>query len=108
MRTKVFPILELHYFDALMLAILVMDDGSFTLSGFCIHTKGFTFSDVYRLARVLHYNFGLTCTVQSHKGMPVLYITAKSMPLFISVVKPYMHPRFYYKLGIGTFKDSIT
>lgn len=97
-RTKVFPILELHYFDALMLAILVMGNRSFTLSGSYIHTKGFTFSDVYRLARVLHYNFGLICIVQSHKGMPVLYITAKSMPLFISVVKPYMHPRFIISL----------
>ena len=107
-RIKVFPVLELHYFDALMLAVLVMDDGSFTPSGFYIHTKGFTFIDVYRLAGVLHYNFGLVCTVQSHEGMPVLYITAKSMPSFISIVKPHMHPRFYYKLGIGTFKDSIS
>ena len=97
----------LHYFDALVLATLFMDDGSFAVSGFYIHTKGFTFFDVYRLAGLLHYNFGLVCTVQDHEGRPVIYVTAESVSLFISIVKPHIHPRFYYKLGQGTFQDSI-
>ena len=77
-----------------------MDDGAFARSGFYIHTKGFTFSDVYKLAAILHYNFGLVCTVQDHSGMPVIYITAASMPLFISIVKPHFYPGFLYKLGL--------
>ncbi|KAF8204409.1 hypothetical protein K438DRAFT_1580080, partial [Mycena galopus ATCC 62051] len=39
-------------------------------SGFYFHTKGFTFSDVYLLAGMLHYNFGLHCTVQNHSLSP--------------------------------------
>lgn len=77
-----------------------MDDGAFAVSGFYFHTKGFTFKDVYTLAAILHYNFGLVCTVQNHKGMPVLYITAQSMPRFLDLVKPHFLPGFMYKLGL--------
>ena len=79
-----------------------MDDGAFTPSGFYLHTKGFTYPDVYRLAAILHYNFGLICTVQSHSGMPVIYVTAQSMPLFISIVKPHFYSGFFYKLGLNS------
>lgn len=77
-----------------------MDDGASTtcLSGFYLHTKGFKFKDVYSLVGMLHYKFGLVCTVQNHKGMPVIYITSKSMPLFISLVSPHFHPSMMYKL----------
>jgi len=79
-----------------------MDDGAYTPSGFYLHTKGFTFNDVYKLAGMLHYQFGLVVTVQSHQNRPVIYITAYSMPLFRALVQPYFHPFFYYKLGIKT------
>lgn len=59
-----------------------------------------SFLDVYKLAGILHYNFGLECTVQNHSGKPVIYVTAKSMPLFISIVKPHFYPGFLYKLGL--------
>lgn len=77
-----------------------MDDGSFTKSGFYFHTENFSFLDVYKLAGIMHYNFGLVCTVQKHEGKPMLYVTAKSMPLFVSIVKPHFYPGFLYKLGL--------
>ena len=79
-----------------------MDDGRLAQSGFYFHTKDFTFPDVYKLAGLLHYNFGLVCTVHNHSGMPVIFITARSMPLFISIVKPHFYPGFYYQLGLGS------
>ena len=77
-----------------------MDDGAATtkFSGFYLHTKGFNFKDAYSLEGMLHYQFDLICTVQNHKGMPVIYITSKSMPLFISLVSPHFHPSMMYKL----------
>jgi len=38
-----------------------MEDGSSATggSGLYLHTKGFTFEDVYKLAAPLHYMFGL-------------------------------------------------
>jgi len=76
----------LNYLDPIVLAYWAMDDGAATtkLSGFYLHTKGFTFDEVYLLAGMLHYQFGLVCTVQNHTGHPVLYITSQSMPLFIT------------------------
>jgi hypothetical protein len=76
-----------------------MDDGAFTSSGCYLHTKGFTFEDVYKLAGMLHYSFGLIVTVQRHENRPVIYIRAKSLPLFKSLVIPYMHHSMMYKFG---------
>jgi len=75
-----------------------MDDGAYTPSGFYLHTKSFTFEEAYILAGLLHYKFGLVCTVQSHDSQPVVYITAKSLPLFISLVKPHFHNQMLYKI----------
>jgi hypothetical protein len=56
-RTKIVPVFGLHHLDPLALAIWAMDDGAFAKPGFYFHTKGFTFLEVYKLARILHYNF---------------------------------------------------
>jgi hypothetical protein len=75
-----------------------MDDGGAAgNSGFYLHTKGFTFEEVYLLAGMLHYQFGLFCTVQSHDRKPVLYITAQSMPRFKELVLPHFHSSMMYK-----------
>lgn len=79
-----------------------MDDGAYAKSGFYLHTKGFTYSEVYLLIGMIHYNFGLHCTVQNHKGQPVIHITARSLSDFISIVKPHFHQDMYYKLIKGT------
>nr|YP_009445628.1 hypothetical protein [Tremella fuciformis]YP_010180095.1 hypothetical protein LI453_mgp17 [Auricularia auricula-judae]ATX61905.1 hypothetical protein [Tremella fuciformis]ATX61926.1 hypothetical protein [Tremella fuciformis]ATX61969.1 hypothetical protein [Tremella fuciformis]ATX62037.1 hypothetical protein [Tremella fuciformis]ATX62087.1 hypothetical protein [Tremella fuciformis] len=92
----------IRYLDPIALAFWAMDDGAATTSrsGFYLHTKGFTFDDVYLLVGMLHYLFGLVCTVQNHKGQPVIYITRKSLPAFISLVRPHFHPSMMYKLSV--------
>ncbi len=91
----------LTYIDAIALAYWAMDDGAKITkgTGFYLHTKGFTFAEVYLLVGMLHYNFGLVCTVQNHSKQPVIFITAASMPLFISLVKPHFHSTMMYKIS---------
>jgi LAGLIDADG DNA endonuclease family len=77
-----------------------MDDGANTTSsvGFYLHTKGFSFKDVYFLVGVLHYKFDIYTTVQNHDNRPVIYIKAKSKDKFITIIKPYFHESLLYKL----------
>lgn len=50
------------------LAFWFMDDGVYAILGLYLHTKGFNFNDVYKLAGILHYNFDLNVTVLSHEN----------------------------------------
>lgn len=78
-----------------------MDDGAVTSSGsgFYLHTEGFTYTDVYKLAGMLHYKFNSHCTVQTHGKKPLLYITAQSMGKFKKLVRPYFCESMLYKLN---------
>jgi hypothetical protein len=97
---KTIPLDLLAYLDSIALAYWAMDDGAATRSrsGFYLHTKGFTFEEAYLLAAMLHYQFDLVVTVQNHKNRPTIYITRKSMPIFVSLVKPHFHTSIMYKL----------
>jgi LAGLIDADG DNA endonuclease family len=75
-----------------------MDDGALTKSGFYLHTKGFTFLEVYKLVAMLHYKFSLICYVQDHEGRPVIYIKVVSMKQFYKIVTPHFHSSMMYKL----------
>jgi hypothetical protein len=77
-----------------------MGDGASAKSGCYLHTKNFTFEDVYKLAGMLHYCFKLKVTVQIHENRPVIYIRARYMLNFKSLIIPYIHPTMLYKLGI--------
>lgn len=67
-------------------------------SGFYLHTKGFSFSDVYYLVGLIYYKFDIVCTVQIHENRPVLYITSNSKDKFIKLIYPNFHERMFYKL----------
>lgn len=82
----------LYYLDPIAIAYWAMDDGTWEQYGFSLATQGFTFDDVYRLAGILHYLYGIHCSVQNRSGKPGLYIKAKSMNVFCSIVKPHFHP----------------
>lgn len=97
--TKIITPDILPYMDAICLAYWAMDDGTPSgRAGFYFHTKGFTFNECYLLAGMLHYQFGLICTVQNHTNQPVLYITARSMPTFRAIVTPHFHSTMMHKL----------
>jgi hypothetical protein len=75
-----------------------MDDGSWTPSGFYFNTEALTFKECYLLAALLHYRFGVFTTIQLQAGKPMIKITAKSMPLFRTIVTPHFHQSMLYKL----------
>lgn len=58
------------------------------------------------LSDILQSKFKLKTSLlkTSHKDQIVIYVKKESLPLFINIVKPYMCPSMYYKLGI---KNSI-
>lgn len=80
----------INYLTPRVLAFWFMDDGAFAQSGLYLHTEGFTYIDEYKLAGMLHYKFGLNVTVQSHENKPMIYIQAKSVVHFKSLVEKYM------------------
>nr|YP_010714076.1 hypothetical protein P2X57_mgp26 [Fuscoporia gilva]WDD39639.1 hypothetical protein [Fuscoporia gilva] len=98
---KVVPLNIEKYLTPLALAIWFMEDGSKLGSGVRIATNNFTLEEVQFLCDVLYKKYNLTATahVGGKNNSYVLYIHTKSVPLFSSLVKVYMHPSMYYKLG---------
>jgi hypothetical protein len=78
-----------------------MDDGSKINKTIRIATNSFLYEEINFLCTILNKKYDLKATVQSggkNKGY-ILYISTKSTGLFINIVKPYMIPSMYYKLG---------
>jgi hypothetical protein len=44
---------------------------------------------------------GIKATARQKGDNTIIYIPAENIPLVRELVKPYMHPCFYYKLGIN-------
>lgn len=79
-----------------------MDDGKKVGYGFGLCTHNFTFSEVYKLVGLLHYKFGLNCSVHLvDKSKPIIYIKSQSIPLFRSIVIPEFVDNIKYKLRSG-------
>jgi hypothetical protein len=105
---KVITLDILPYLNPISLAYWAMDDGAAgTRTGFYLHTNGFTFEESYLLAGMLHYQFGLVCTVQKRANQPTIYITAKSMGTFRSIVTPHFHTSMMYKITPPTILNVV-
>ena len=90
-----------EYLTPLALAIWFMDDGSKFNQTVKIATNSFKYEDILYLCMVLKSKFNIIATVQSggkNKGF-ILYVSTKSIAKFSTLVKPYMLPSMYYKLG---------
>ena len=100
--TKIVPFNIEEYLTPLALAIWFMDGGSKLKHGVRIANNNFTLNEVQFLCHILYKKYNLIATVHTGgkgKGY-VFYINNKSVPLFISLVKPYMIPSMYYKIGL--------
>lgn len=80
------------------LAHLIMGDGTVASRGLRICTDSFSIPDVVLLLNVLMIKYRLDCTLHLDRNKPRIYISAKSMKLLASIVKPYTVPSMYYKL----------
>jgi len=80
-----------------------MDDGCFIKNrGVKFCTNSFTLKEIKYLGSILQSKFGLDFTI--HKTGVLnqynLYLPKNNMKKLIDLVKPYMVPTMYYKLGI--------
>lgn len=101
-KTKIVPKNIEEYLTPLALAIWFMDDGSKLGKGAKIATNCFTYNEILFLSQVLNKKYNIKTSVISsgiNKGHN-LYISTLSMNVFIEIVKPFMLPSMYYKLGI--------
>lgn len=82
------------------MAHLIMGDGTAVSGGIRICTDSFTVQDVVKLGDVLTVRYGLTISLQNNRGNYRIFISRKSMPLLIPLIKPFMVKSMYYKLSI--------
>lgn len=83
----------------IVLAYWAMDDGSKSSHGFYINTHSFSKDEHLLIQKALKTKLGLECNIHRHKNQYKTYITAKSMPRFKTLVKPYFHFTIMYKLN---------
>lgn len=92
---------------ARVLAYWFMDDGTHkvTKAGTIVYglsTQGFNFSDQQLLVNALKKTFDLNVSIHKSGLYFKLYIKAESSQKFNSIIKPFVLPCFYYKLGRST------
>ena len=79
-----------------------MSDGSLEKEGLILCTDSFTLNDVCLLIGILHYKFGLDCTLRyTRNNQHRIYIKKNLCTLRIKLrdlVTPFTHPHFLYKL----------
>ena len=80
-----------------------MDDGCYIKNrGLKFSTNCFTLTEIKLLGSVLSDLYSVDFSI--HKTGVVnqynLYLPKKSLELLIPIVKPYIHPSMFYKLGI--------
>jgi ubiquinol-cytochrome c reductase cytochrome b subunit len=98
---KIIPLNIEEYLTPLALAIWFMDDGSSLGKGVRIATNCFTLEEVNFLCNVLKSKYNIIATPNKcgkDKGH-IIYIHVNSMKIFTNIVKPYLLPSLYYKLG---------
>lgn len=75
-----------------------MDDGGAHASGLTLHTNNFTIAEVNILIELLHTKYGIVANKWVKYGRPVIYVRSGSMDTLRTLVTPYMHSSFLYKL----------
>ena len=98
---KIVPLNIEEYLTPLALAIWFMDDGSSINRGAKITINCFTLEEVNFLCKVLENKYNIIATPNkcNKDKSYIIYIHVNSMKLFTNIIKPYLLPSLYYKLG---------
>lgn len=97
---KIIPADIIHDLNSLVLAIWIMDDGSFNRNKIDISTYAFNLSEINLLQRVLKSRFGLeTKYYQDRKKGHRMYLDTKETQKLISIIKPHIIPTLAYKIN---------
>jgi LAGLIDADG DNA endonuclease family len=89
-----------HLMNARVLATWIADDGSWHVSGILLHCNSFSHSETLRLISCLYTSFGIRATPRANYNQTIIDIPAKYISVLRSLVLPYLHPTFIYKIGL--------
>lgn len=78
----------------------ICGDGSYQQGAIVLNTQSFTIQDNVRLINVLILKFNCKCSIHYQRGLPVIYISVRSVRKLIPELKRYIAPSMLYKLGI--------
>jgi hypothetical protein len=81
-----------------------MGDGQVASNGLRLCTDSYKITEVVKLMNVLMIKYRIKCSINIMGGKPRIYISAKSISLLSSIVKPHMTKDMYYKLESGKRK----
>lgn len=96
--TKIVPLDIEQYLTPRALAHWFMGDGSkHKNSGYKFATDSFTFTEHELLQTALKNKFNLVVTIQKHGESNILYLKGCSRGEFNALIKPHLHPDFYYR-----------
>lgn len=100
-RVKQIPgeMLEKH-FNAFVVAVWIMDDGSRDGKQLRINSQCFTRSENELLQRFLWAKLGITSTLNRDKGKYRIRIAEAGMSTLISMIRPHIIPNMLYKLPL--------
>ena len=100
-KVKVIPSNMYDLLTPVALAHWIMGDGTYKSQGLLLCTDSNTIQDIVRLMNALTIRYDLKCTMHNaNPGQYRIYISRKSMPKLISIVKPHMAPCMLFKLGL--------
>lgn len=77
-----------------------MGDGSKQNEGMHLSVYAFDKDECNLLIEALKYNFELNCTLHHHVSGYRIYIDKNSTTKVRNLVKPYIVPTMFYKLGL--------
>ena len=104
---KIVPYNIYELLTPVVLAHMIIGDGSVQQHGLIICTDSYTVQDVVRLINVLMIKYRLDCWLRNHTPtQPRIYISQSSMPSLLNIVSPFMHSSMLYKLKSALSSSS--
>ncbi len=100
-KIKIIPNDIYELFTPIAFAHLVMGDGSYKSKGLVLCTDSFSLFEVVKLMNVLIIKYELKCTLHVEENRYRIYISRTSMDKVVKIIKPYLIPSMYYKIGIA-------
>lgn len=84
----------------MVLAVWFMDDGSKSRTSIYLNTQQFSLEEQKLLQKMLKEQWEIETTLNKDKHYWRIRIRAGSIKKFVSLIKPYLLPTFYYKLPL--------
>ncbi|MCG2719731.1 MAG: hypothetical protein L6266_03295, partial [Nanoarchaeota archaeon] len=100
---KIIPLNIKNDCTPLVLAVWVMDDGSYSRGIIDISTYSFSLQEIYYLQECLKEKFKIEATFYKDRDKGYrMYCRKKETNKLISIIYPYIIPSMMYKIGFAT------